>query len=163
MIVVWVLGGIAFVILSVATCGFLLESFFFIRRRDRFVSVFGVINRSSIEERRDPESGQEEYAAAIEYEYLASGTHLTGKRFRLLADELTWHCDRAAEEALVNLYRVGSRVTVYFDPVHPEYSTLSLHSNASFIRLGFLAIFCAAVGTVSFLQAFDVIDLISER
>ncbi|GAB4579204.1 MAG: hypothetical protein Fur0022_19420 [Anaerolineales bacterium] len=64
----------------------------------------------------------ERYAPRIEYEYQVGAQRLTGTRLHF--GEVLYSSDAASSQYIVNRYRVGSEVMVYYDPANPANAVL---------------------------------------
>jgi Protein of unknown function (DUF3592) len=89
------------------------------------------------------------YKPIVAYEFMVGDTRYTGRRYDF-ADRggtLEW-----AREVIRN-YSVGSSVTVYFNPVHPERAVLKKHIPHSMVQeMSLDAVACVVMLIVSMVQ-----------
>jgi len=88
-------------------------------------SVQGVVNVSQVE-RQEP-TRRVSYRAHVEYSYAVNDQQYTGRRLRLNDARST---QQSAAQAIVDRYRVGSPVTVFYDPTDPKSAALEVGVSA---------------------------------
>jgi hypothetical protein len=148
VIILWGIGGLFMALFSVAFLSYAVTESRLILRRHDYIRTRGVITRSQMESRRDPDSSfaeKYEYSVHVEYEYSVSDTVLVGDRVSLLTDDPAWG-DAPTKKAVVQRYLVGAPVTVFFDPEKPNNSTLSLdYDGWTVVAIWFAAAFCGGI------------------
>jgi hypothetical protein len=94
----------------------------------RWARAQGFIEDSGITAQNSgPKGGLRKYFARVRYAYEVDGATLHSSAIWLPGQHETGTFDEA--EVLAERYSVGSRVTVFFDPRHPELAVLEPGSN----------------------------------
>ena len=124
------------------------------KQSEEWSSTTAVITNTYIEEDYDNDDHDYTYYPQVKYEFSVNGKTYTGDSFSP-GGMVNGYSSRSQAENFLADYRVGSNVTVYYDPDNPEQNALSVGVGGDAYIFLVVGIFITLSGLVALIVAFS--------
>jgi hypothetical protein len=127
-------GGLITILCSLAVLGWGMLQQHKMQEAQTWPTTQGEITASFVTDVTSSDDSGTSYEPRVRYRYVVAGIIYEGTRIGFFG-HTTYGSRRRAQRALAS-YPEGAKVTVYYNPQHPEEAVLEIHSSDSWLVFG---------------------------